>query len=80
MQLNNAAELASGCWHGILTALGVPQEFLYRKAWPCPICGGKDRFRFDNKTGAERGFVTNAVPVTDTGCLKHSTDGDSSTR
>lgn len=51
MQLNNAAELASGRWHGILTALGVPQEFLTGKHGPCPICGGKDRFRFDNKNG-----------------------------
>lgn len=49
MQLENAAELASGRWHGILSALGIPQEFLTPKHGPCPICGGKDRFRFDNK-------------------------------
>lgn len=46
-----ASELATGRWHGILVQLGISNEFLTGKHGPCPICGGKDRFRFDNKEG-----------------------------
>ncbi|MBS7696253.1 MULTISPECIES: toprim domain-containing protein [unclassified Chelatococcus] len=42
---------ARGKWIGILTQLGVSSEFLTGKHCPCPICGGKDRFRFDNRDG-----------------------------
>ncbi|MBP7810745.1 MAG: toprim domain-containing protein [Neisseria sp.] len=38
-------------WHGILTALGIPAESLTDKHQPCPICGGRDRFRYDDKDG-----------------------------
>lgn len=40
-----------GRWHGILPLLGVPNRFLTGKHQPCPMCGGKDRARFDNKDG-----------------------------
>ncbi|MBI5017486.1 MAG: toprim domain-containing protein, partial [Deltaproteobacteria bacterium] len=30
---------------------GVSQDFLTGKHGPCPMCGGKDRFRFDDKGG-----------------------------
>lgn len=40
-----------GRWHGILTALGVPGKALVNRHGPCPVCGGKDRFRFDDKGG-----------------------------
>lgn len=42
---------AEGRWRSILPALGVPREFLTGKHVPCPACGGKDRFRFDDKGG-----------------------------
>lgn len=45
------AEAASGKWRGILLELGVPREALTGKHGPCPMCGGKDRFRFDNQKG-----------------------------
>jgi putative DNA primase/helicase len=38
-------------WLDILTGLGVPAKFLRNKHGPCPMCGGKDRFRFDDKDG-----------------------------
>jgi len=38
-------------WHGILPAIGIPPKALTNRHGPCPICGGKDRFRFDNKGG-----------------------------
>jgi putative DNA primase/helicase len=42
---------ALGRWYGILSTLGVATNFLRNKHGPCPICGGKDRFRWDNKDG-----------------------------
>ena len=42
---------ALGRWRGILAALGVPTKALTGKHCPCPVCGGKDRFRFDDKGG-----------------------------
>lgn len=40
---------ARGKWKGILLSLGVDQKCLTGKHGPCPMCGGEDRFRFDNK-------------------------------
>ena len=31
--------------------LGVPAKALRNRHGPCPVCGGKDRFRFDDKGG-----------------------------
>ena len=45
-------ERARGRWHGILPMLGVSKKYLTGKHGPCPVCGGKDRFRFDDKDGA----------------------------
>lgn len=44
-------EVAAGRWSGILAALGVDAAHLTGKHTACPVCGGKDRFRFDNKDG-----------------------------
>jgi putative DNA primase/helicase len=43
------ADSARGRWPGILTVLGVDAKFLRNVHGPCPICGGKDRWRFDDK-------------------------------
>lgn len=42
---------AQGRWQGIFAALGIsiPTD---KKHGPCPICGGKDRFRMDDKEGS----------------------------
>lgn len=40
-----------GRWPGILLALGIDECALSGKHGPCPVCGGKDRFRFDDKDG-----------------------------
>ncbi|WP_235919533.1 toprim domain-containing protein [Aureimonas psammosilenae] len=42
---------ALGRWRGILPAIGVPAKALSNRHGPCPMCGGKDRFRFDDKGG-----------------------------
>jgi putative DNA primase/helicase len=37
-------------WPAILAQLGIPEESLrLKKAGPCPACGGRDRFTFDNR-------------------------------
>lgn len=52
----NTASAARGKWKGILQALGVEGRYLTGKHCPCPMCGGKDRFRFDNQ-GGNGGFI-----------------------
>lgn len=42
---------AKGKWRGILMQLGIPGDVLQNRHGPCPLCGGKDRFRFDNREG-----------------------------
>jgi putative DNA primase/helicase len=38
-------------WTDVLIRLGIPQNALSGKHGPCPGCGGKDRFRYDNQEG-----------------------------
>lgn len=42
---------SKGKWRGILLTLGLPETCLRDKHGPCPLCGGNDRFRWDNKDG-----------------------------
>ncbi|SEN69882.1 putative DNA primase/helicase [Roseovarius tolerans] len=42
-------DAARNKWRGILLELGLPADCLSNKHGPCPMCGGKDRFRWDNK-------------------------------
>lgn len=44
-------EVAQGRWRSILTVLGIDERALSGKHGPCPMCGGKDRFRFDDREG-----------------------------
>lgn len=48
---DNIMRLTHGKWPGILMHFGVEERFLSGKNCPCPMCGGKDRFRFINKEG-----------------------------
>jgi putative DNA primase/helicase len=66
MSTMETAEAARGRWPGILTALGIDAKYLRNVHGPCPACGGKDRFRFDDdlngkffcsQCGAGDGFV-----------------------
>ena len=52
------ADAAVGRWPGILQALGVDPSYLRNKHGPCPICGGKDRFRHDDKEGRGTWFCS----------------------
>jgi len=44
-------DACKGKWRGVLLELGLPDNVLKDKHGPCPLCGGVDRFRFDNKEG-----------------------------
>lgn len=45
-------DAARGKWRGILMELGVASNFLKNSHGPCPLCGGKDRWRWDNQEGS----------------------------
>ena len=45
----SAISRCQGRWRTILSEVGIPASALTGKNGPCPICGGKDRFRFDDK-------------------------------
>ena len=51
MAENDLKQEARGHWPHILLRLGLPPEALRNRHQPCPVCGGKDRFRFDDKDG-----------------------------
>jgi len=40
-----------GRWVDVLSTLGVDQRYLINRHGKCPFCGGRDRYRFDNKDG-----------------------------
>src|SRR5579863_57963 len=44
-------ERARHRWREILPRSGIDTRFLSNKHGPCPLCGGKDRFRFDDRDG-----------------------------
>ena len=49
MKINEVTAEAVGKWQSIFSSLGI--DVGNGKHCPCPVCGGKDRFRFDNKNG-----------------------------
>lgn len=51
MQRSNVRDIAAGKWPGLLLGFGLTERQLSGKHCPCPICGGSDRFRFDDKDG-----------------------------
>jgi putative DNA primase/helicase len=53
---------ARGRWFGILSAVGVPAKALRNRHGPCPVCGGKDRFRFDDKGGTGSFYCSQCGP------------------
>lgn len=40
-----------GNWPHVLMSLGIASGFLTGRHGPCPGCGGRDRFRFDDRNG-----------------------------
>ena len=58
MQREPLKDRALGRWKGILPSLGIPSKALTNRHGPCPMCGGKDRFRFDDKGGRGTWFCS----------------------
>jgi putative DNA primase/helicase len=54
MSASTTKERARGRWRELLPAFGIDESFLRGRNCPCPICGGKDRFRFIDRRGQER--------------------------
>lgn len=45
----NVADWAVGRWYKLLPDFGIEERFQNANHGPCPMCGGTDRFRYDNK-------------------------------
>ena len=61
-------------WPEMLDQMGIEPEYLRNKHGPCPACGGKDRYRFDNRRG--RGdFYCNGCGAGDGFALLQRTHG-----
>lgn len=58
--IRNVTSLANGNWLSILNGLGL--SISSHKHQPCPVCGGKDRFRFDDKDGRGTWFCNQCDP------------------
>lgn len=50
LNIGDIAKAARGQWESIFTALGITVP-ARGKHGACPVCGGKDRFHFDDKEG-----------------------------
>jgi putative DNA primase/helicase len=45
-------ERAQGRWRELLVRFGIDARYLRNSHGPCPLCGGRDRFRFDDRNGS----------------------------
>lgn len=57
----------TGQWVNLLTETGVDPKWLTKRAGPCPFCGGRDRFTFDDLQGRGTYFCRK--------CTDHGGDG-----
>ena len=55
-------ERARGRWKEILPRFGIDPSYLKNRHGPCPLCGGKDRFRFDDRDGSGSYFCNQCGP------------------
>lgn len=62
------SDLANGRWPDLLAQLaGLTTEQLSDKHQPCPLCGGADRYRFDDKDGTGSWFCNRCGGKNQTG-------------
>lgn len=57
-------DIMKGRWFECLVSYGMDPSFLRNRGGPCPICGGRDRFRFDDKDGSGSFFCSHCQPGT----------------
>jgi putative DNA primase/helicase len=60
--MGNTIERARHRWREILPQLGIDTRFLTNKHGPCPLCGGRDRYRFDDRDGTGSYFCNQCGP------------------
>ena len=66
--MTRITDLANGHWPSILGALaGLAGDQLTDKHQPCPLCGGKDRYRFDDQDGTGSWFCNKCGGASETG-------------
>lgn len=70
MTRGSTMEAARHRWSAVLLGLGVSSKYLTGRQGPCPACGGKDRFRFDNKDGDGTWYCNSCGPGDGLGLLK----------
>jgi putative DNA primase/helicase len=58
----DTVERARGRWREILPQLGIETRFLINRHGPCPLCGGRDRFRFDDRDGSGSYYCNQCGP------------------
>lgn len=76
MTAPSTIEAAQGHWFEILSRFGIDEEYLRNKHGPCPICGGKDRFRWDDKNGSGSYYCNQCGPGTGMLLLRKSKGWD----
>ena len=59
MHSEQIREYAKGKWQAILPEFGIDRKYLNNRHGPCPLCGGKDRWRFDDRDGLGTYFCSN---------------------
>ena len=62
MDASIVKQAAQNQWTYILPTLGVSAAHLSNVHGPCPVCGGKDRFKFDDKDGHGTWFCNHCDP------------------
>ena len=55
-------EAARGRWPEILAGAGLDRAYLKKAHGPCPFCGGRDRWRFDDRDGSGTAFCSQCLP------------------
>ena len=60
-------DAARGRWRGILIHFGIDESCLKNEHGPCPICGGKDRFRWDDRDGDGTYYCSQCDNASDSG-------------
>lgn len=55
-------ETARGRWPHILAQLGIVVPDHPKRHGPCPTCGGRDRFRFDDQGGSGSFYCNRCTP------------------
>lgn len=59
---NTVRQAAYGEWRGIFARLTIEVPAHAKQHGPCPACGGKDRFRFDDNDGRGSWFCNQCDP------------------